>query len=194
MIKTANSNYLTGRILLAMPGLDDPRFHRAVIFLCAHDEKGAMGLIVNHTLPGLELQELMAQLDIVPAQETINNGAHMPVLSGGPVEAARGFVLHTTDFKQSDTIEIDERFSITGTVDALKAIAQGNGPHKMLFVLGYAGWDPGQLDQELQQNAWLVADADPDLIFRPSAEQKWEDAVRKLGIDPAMLSGSAGHA
>ncbi len=205
--------YLTGRILLAMPGLSDTRFHKAVIFMCAHDENGAMGLVINHTLPGLELGELMKQLNVAPLPESgsvkteekvtetlpekpaeKDGGAHCPVLSGGPVETARGFILHSNEFNQSDTIKIDGSFSVTGTVDALKAIASGNGPDKMLFILGYAGWGAGQLDREIQQNSWLVADADPELVFGAGAEEKWERAIRNLGINPAMLSGDAGHA
>lgn len=184
-------NYLTGRLLLAMPAMGDPRFHKAVIYMCAHDEHGAMGLVINHTLPGIDLSQLLAQLNINPENE---NTPDTPVMSGGPVETARGFVLHTNDFSQEDTIKIDEEFSVTGTIDALKAIAGGDGPEKMLFILGYAGWSAGQLDEEIQQNAWLVTDADPDLIFQAPPEEKWTEGVKKLGFDPGMLSGAAGRA
>lgn len=183
--------YLTGRILLAMPAMGDPRFHRAVIYMCAHDENGAMGLVINHTLPGVDLGKLLKQLDIPAAQDT---APATPVMSGGPVETARGFVLHSSEFNQNDTIRIDDMFSVTGTLDALKAIAGGQGPDKMLFVLGYAGWSPGQLDREIQDNAWLVADADPGLIFDSAPESKWEQGIKKLGFDPGMLSGEAGRA
>ena len=189
---TDNRHYLTGRLLLAMPAMGDPRFHKAVIYLCAHDENGAMGLVINHTLPGVDLGQLLAQLNIKP--DEIINQVKQPVMSGGPVETARGFVLHSNDFEQSDTIKIDDDFSVTGTIDALRAIAGGHGPQKMLFILGYAGWGQGQLDEEIQQNAWLVADPDPALIFDADAEGKWTRAVQKLGIDPGMLSGEAGRA
>ncbi len=183
--------YLTGRLLLAMPAMGDPRFHKAVIYMCAHDANGAMGLVINHTLPGVDLGQLLEQLNI---RQDHGHPPDAPVMSGGPVETARGFVLHSNDFKQADTIKIDDNFSVTGTIDALRAIASGNGPNKMLFILGYAGWSPGQLDKEIQQNAWLVADPDPELIFISSPEEKWTEAIRKLGVDPGMLSGEAGRA
>ncbi len=175
-----------------MPAMGDPRFHKAVIYVCAHDENGAMGLVINHTLPGVDLSQLLEQLNIQPDGKDGTTGT--PVMSGGPVETARGFVLHSKDFEQDDTIKIDNDFSVTGTIDALKAIANGQGPQQMLFILGYAGWSPGQLDQEIQQNAWLVADPDPELIFTATADEKWVRAVQKLGIDPGMLSGEAGSA
>ena len=187
-----DDNYLAGRLLLAMPAMGDPRFHKAVIYMCAHDENGAMGLVINHTLPGIDLSQLLQQLHIPPGAQ--NKTLESPVMSGGPVETARGFVLHSNDFQQSDTIRIDNHFSVTGTIDALKAIASGDGPENMLFILGYAGWSPGQLDTEIQQNAWLVADPDPELIFGAAPDEKWTRAVKKLGVDPGMLSGDAGRA
>lgn len=186
-----DQRFLAGRLLLAMPAMGDPRFHKAVIYMCAHDENGAMGLVINHALPGVDLSQLLEQLNITPDKERTSD---KPVMSGGPVETARGFVLHSNDFSQSDTIRIDDNFSVTGTIDALKAIASGEGPDNMLFILGYAGWSAGQLDQEIQQNAWLIADPDPDLIFAASPEEKWTRAIKKLGIDPGMLSGEAGRA
>jgi putative transcriptional regulator len=181
--------YLTGRLLLAMPQMGDPRFHRAVIFMCAHDENGAMGLVLNNVMPGLDLSELLGQLNIDRQPAT----PAAPVMNGGPVESARGFVLHSTDFTQPETVRVGPELGVTGTIEALRAIAAGDGPQKMLFMLGYAGWGAGQLDRELQQNAWLVTDADAEIIFG-DAERKWDRAVRKIGIDPAMLSGDAGHA
>lgn len=183
--------YLAGKLLLAMPGMGDPRFHKAVIFVCAHDEQGAMGLVVNRPLPDLSMTALYKQLHI-EAQADKNRA--ITVMGGGPVETARGFFLHSPDFEQPDTVKIDKTFSVTGTVDAMKAVAAGDGPEKMLFMLGYAGWGAGQLDAELQQNAWLTADPDPALIFATSPEDKWDRAVHKLGINPAMLSAEAGRA
>jgi putative transcriptional regulator len=191
--KEKKPDRLAGRLLLAMPQMGDPRFHKAVIFICAHDEKGAMGLVVNHILPGLELGELLKQMKVDPAAIS-RKSASSPVMSGGPVEAARGFILHSSDFFQPDTVKISGDISVTGTVEALKAIATDTGPEKMLFMLGYAGWGAGQLDQEMQQNAWLVADADPGLVFGSGTEEKWDRAVRQLGIDPVMLSVDAGRA
>jgi len=185
---------LTGKILLAMPTMGDPRFHRAVILMCAHDENGAMGLVINHTLPGIDLAHLLEQLNIHPEPGKAVNIPDIPVMSGGPVENARGFILHTKDFQQKDTVPVNDQIAVTGTVDALRAVATGQGPERMIFVLGYAGWTEGQLDQEIQQNTWLVADADPELIFAVSPEEKWNYAIKTMGIDLAMLSGESGRA
>jgi len=191
MRRDDKGDYLTGRLLLAMPAMGDPRFHKAVIYVCAHDANGAMGLVINHALPGVDFRQLLEQLNIAPDGETVPT---TPVMSGGPVETARGFILHSSDFKQSDTIRIDPAFSVTGTVDALKSIVGGTGPEKMLFILGYAGWSAGQLDQELQQNAWLVTNSDPDLVFSVAPDEKWDRAVKTMGIDPSKLSREAGRA
>lgn len=188
-MRDKKDHYLTGRLLLAMPQMGDPRFHRAVIFMCAHDENGAMGLVVNNAIPGVDLSELLTQLNIDRQPRT----PAAPVMNGGPVETARGFVLHSTDFAQAETVRIGTDIGVTGTIEALKAIAAGDGPQKMLFMLGYAGWGAGQLDKELQDNAWLVTDADADLLFGEAGD-KWDRAVRRIGIDPVMLSGDAGHA
>ncbi len=187
------NGYLTGKLLIAMPAMGDPRFHRAVIFICAHDENGAMGLVINHKLPRVAFSDLLDQLKITSNIE-VNVPKILTVMSGGPVEGARGFLLHSSEFRQSDTVTIDNRYSITGTIDALKEVAQGNGPEHLLFILGYAGWGAEQLDRELQDNAWLVADPDPEIIFEASPEDKWDRAVQKLGVNPAMLSHAAGRA
>lgn len=187
---TKKEGYLTGKLLIAMPQLGDTRFHKAVIFICAHDENGAMGLVVNHILPGLELPSLLDQLAI---DGTVHK-TDMPVMSGGPVETARGFILHEGRFEQIDSLEIEGNIYVTGTIDALKAVARGEGPPNMLFILGYAGWTAGQLDHELQDNAWLVTDADPAVIFGGDPEERWGRAVRKIGIDPSMLSANVGRA
>ena len=189
-----DDSYLAGRLLLAMPQMEDPRFQRAVIFVCAHDSNGAMGLIINNILPGIAMSELLAQLDIAPNSPPANDPVAAPVMSGGPVESARGFVLHSNDFQQPETIAINPDLCVTGTLDALRAIAAGKGPDKMLFMLGYAGWGAGQLDKEMQDNSWLVADADTAIIFETDPEKKWERAIKQIGIDPSMLSTSAGRA
>ena len=187
-----DDKYLTGRVLLATPSMGDPRFHKAVIYVCAHDEHGAMGLVINHHLPGVDMKDLLKQLEIEKTTDSAIDD--IPVLSGGPVETARGFVLHSTDFEQGETIKINKDFSVTGTIDALKAIANGEGPEDLLFILGYAGWDAGQLDRELQDNAWLVLDPDKALIFAHTADDMWHKAIEKIGIDPGMLSGTSGRA
>lgn len=194
MAEIKNDHYLVGKLLIAMPNMGDPRFHKAVIFMCAHDKNGAMGLVINHTLPGLEFENLLEQLGITSDIEIKLDALSLPVMSGGPVEAARGFLLHSNDFEQNDTVKIDDAYYVTGTIDALKAVAEGDGPDQALFILGYAGWSSGQLDQEIQQNAWLVVDPDPDIIFKTVPDEKWTMAAKKLGIDPAMLSGDAGRA
>ena len=191
MSEHKQSSYLAGKLLLAMPTMGDPRFHKAVIFMCTHDEQGAMGLVINHAVPGLSFNDLLDQIGLA---SDIEIDISLPILSGGPVESKRGFLLHSSEFKKDDTVRIDERFSITATLDALKEVANGNGPEERLFVLGYAGWGAGQLEQEIQQNTWLVAEPDPQIIFNTQNEQKWTRAVNQLGFDPAMLSGSAGHA
>ena len=186
--------YLTGKLLLAMPSIGDPRFHRSVIFMAAHDENGAMGLVINNDLPDMDFTQLLTQLNITSDIELDLEKLDMPVMGGGPVEISRGFLLHSSEFKQDDTISIDDDLSITGTTEALKEVANGKGPERALFILGYAGWTPGQLEQELQQNAWLVLDPDPTLIFHDKNDEKWDMAIAKLGVDPAMLSGDIGRA
>lgn len=190
MAKAATDNdYLKGKLLLAMPDMGDPRFSRSVIFICAHDKNGAMGLVVNQTITGIDGQELLEQFDIIPDQ-----GFDIPIYHGGPVETSRGFILHSNDYLQSDTVPVVEGFSVTGTIDALRAAAKGEGPKHLLFALGYSGWTAGQLDNELQQNAWLVVDADPELIFTTPKDHLWAEALKRTGIDPAMLSPSGGRA
>jgi putative transcriptional regulator len=186
-----NDSGFKGRLLLAMPQMEDERFDRAVILLCAHDANGAMGLVLNNAIPGVDLGSLFQQLDIDAAHQNIEK---IPVLSGGPVEGARGFVLHSPDFKHDETVSITDEMSVTGTLDALRAIAAGQGPQELKFMLGYAGWSAGQLDEEIQFNSWLITDASADLIFNTKAEDIWAKAIATMGIDPAMLSMTSGRA
>ncbi|MBK6896218.1 MAG: YqgE/AlgH family protein [Alphaproteobacteria bacterium] len=192
--KSTCDGYLTGKLLIAMPSMGDTRFHRAVIFMCSHDENGAMGLVVNHKLPGVAFHELISQLDIRSDIVIDLKKYQMPVMSGGPVESARGFLLHSPDFRREETVVIDGQFGVTGTVEAVREIFTGKGPDHLLFILGYAGWSAGQLDWEIQQNAWLVTDANPAIIFDKDLDAKWTKAVGQLGFDPGMLSGAAGSA
>jgi len=186
--------YLAGKLLLAMPMMSDLRFHKAVIFMCAHDENGAMGLVINQKLPDLDFSQLLKQLKITSDIKLDMPQRAVPVLNGGPVENSRGFLLHSSEFKQNDTILINAQCSVTGTLEALKEVAIGKGPNNLLFILGYAGWGAGQLEHEIQDNAWLVTDPDPEIIFTASPDEKWTLAIQKMGINPAMLSGSAGRA
>ncbi|UWQ92129.1 YqgE/AlgH family protein [Rhodobacteraceae bacterium M382] len=183
---------LTGKLLIAMPGMGDMRFEHTVIYLCSHSEDGAMGLIVNKAAVDVRLAELLKQLEIKPESE---ERANLPIHFGGPVETARGFVLHTADYDASlHSMHVDEAFSMTATLDILEDIAAGRGPRKVLMMLGYAGWGPGQLEDEIAKNGWLTTDASQDLVFDVDDNTKWEAALQSLGVDPLSLSGSAGHA
>jgi len=183
--------YLTGQLLVAMPGMLDPRFTKTVIYMCAHNADGAMGLVVNKLIESLSFPDLLAQLGI----ESVGIGDQIKIHFGGPVESSRGFVLHSPDYQRDATLVVDDQVALTATVDILKAIATGGGPRHSLLALGYAGWGPGQLDEEIKANGWLHVAADEDLVFGGgNIEDKWEKAMAKLGIDPRMLSDSAGHA
>ena len=182
--------YFTGQLLIAMPGIMDERFYKTVIYICAHSEDGAMGLILNHIMTGISFQELLEQLEI----DGVTTSIDPPIHFGGPVDVGRGFVLHTNDFKQEGTIKVDEKIFLTSTMDILKAIAKGDGPRKSLLALGYAGWSAGQLDEEIRANGWLQAPADDDLLFGADQRSKWEKSIAKIGINPVMLSGESGHA
>lgn len=195
---SAGPGYLDGRLLIAMPVMGDPRFERSVIYLCAHSSEGAMGIIVNRPAGSIDFPELLVQLDIIKKVDQIKLPEHaesMKVLRGGPVETGRGFVLHSSDFYiEKATLRIDQGICLTATVDILKAIASGAGPKHAILALGYAGWGAGQLENEIQHNGWLHCDADPDLVFGDDVDEKYLRALRKIGIDPGMLSADAGHA
>ncbi|AWM87890.1 YqgE/AlgH family protein [Microvirga sp. 17 mud 1-3] len=192
------SRYLDGQLLVAMPGMMDERFARAVIYICAHSDDGAMGIVLNRPAQNVSMPDLLVQLEIVPELERIllpQNVGRMQVLMGGPVETSRGFVLHSADYHiAQSTLLIDESVCLTATVDILRAIAKGEGPENAILALGYAGWEAGQLETEIQANGWLNCPADAELIFNASAELRYEMALRRIGVDPAMLSIQAGHA
>ncbi|MGD9538470.1 MAG: YqgE/AlgH family protein [Alphaproteobacteria bacterium] len=184
------SGYLGGHLLVAMPQMPDPRFARSVVYLCAHTADGAMGLIVNKLIDSLSFPDLLRQLGI----ETQNETNAIRVHFGGPVEAARGFVLHSTDYVHDSTMVVDDDFALTATIDVLKAIANGAGPRRSLLALGYAGWAPGQLDQEIQANGWLTVPAEADLVFVEDTGNIWQSAIARIGIDIGKLASSAGRA
>ncbi|MEJ2378018.1 MAG: YqgE/AlgH family protein [Pseudolabrys sp.] len=190
--------YLDGQMLIAMPAMNDERFTRTVIYVCAHSSEGAMGIVVNQPAANIKFPDLLVQLEVIPATERIelpNKAEGVKVLKGGPVETGRGFVLHSADyFIENSTLPIDEGICLTATLDILKAIARGNGPASAVLALGYAGWAPGQLENEIQENGWLHCAADPELIFGNDIDAKYEKALRKIGIDLGMLSSEAGHA
>lgn len=182
---------LAGRLIIAMPNIGDARFHKSVIYLFAHEDSGAMGLIVNRVTEDVSFPELLDQLEL----EVTDDLDETPVRFGGPVEMERGFVLHSPDYHREEaTLKVDPDISMTATVDILHAIAAGEGPERSLFALGYAGWGPGQLEREIRQNGWLHCEADADLVFDAADETKWTRALAKIGVDPSLLSATAGSA
>ena len=196
--KGGKRGYLDGQMLIAMPTMRDERFARSLIYICAHSSEGAMGIVVNQPAVNIKFPDLLVQLDVIPAAELIQlprKAGTVKVLKGGPVETGRGFVLHSADFFiENSTLPIDNGICLTATLDILKAIAHGNGPQSAVLALGYAGWAPGQLENEITENGWLNCDADPELIFGTDADRKYEAAMRKIGIDLGKLSSEAGHA
>lgn len=186
----SESGYLTGQLLIAMPNMRDPRFEKTVIYMCVHNAEGAVGLVVNRQIESITFPDLLQQLNI----ESSDTPPDLPIHFGGPVETGRGFVLHSTDYGQTGTIMVGDLIGLTATVDILKDMAARRGPKNSLLALGYAGWGPGQLDGEIQQNAWLNVPADEGLIFDSEIDTKWSRAIAKIGIDLSLLSGDAGHA
>jgi putative transcriptional regulator len=183
--------FFSGQLLIAMPGISDPRFERALILVCAHDEQHAMGVAVNRPVEGLTFPDLLTRLDI---KSTI----HLPpdlVLMGGPVERERGFVVHTDDYHGEHTLDVGEGLALTATREVLEVIAtQPNGPRRSLLALGYAGWGAGQLEDEIKGNVWLTCPPDEALVFGGEYERKWNRALAKIGVDPDRLSTVAGRA
>jgi|SRR5688572_20776914 putative transcriptional regulator len=196
--RASADGYLDGQLLIAMPVMSDPRFARSVIYMCAHSEDGAMGLIINQRASHISFPDLLERLGILGTNGEAGVGEEVGNLSihvGGPVETGRGFVLHSSDYHAEDsTLPIEGGVCLTATIDILKAIAAGNGPDRAILALGYAGWSPGQLESEIQANGWLNCPADPDLIFDKNLETKYAKALAKLGIDPSHLVSDAGHA
>ena len=183
--------HLDGKLLIAMPSMGDPRFEKTVIYVCAHSDDGAMGLIVNKPATDLKFDDLLEQLNI-KGERPIEG---VDVFYGGPVEYGRGFVLHSRDYESEDsTLTVNADFGMTATLDILEDISNGEGPDACLLALGYAGWGPGQLEGEIRANGWLTCDADRDLVFSVDAKGKWLAALETLGIDPRMLSAAGGTA
>ncbi|MEM6727657.1 MAG: YqgE/AlgH family protein [Pseudomonadota bacterium] len=183
--------HLAGQMLIAMPGMGDPRFDRSVVYMCAHSGEGAMGLIVNKPAIEMRFADLLEQLDIpvaAPSEE-------IRVMFGGPVEHGRGFVLHSDDYRGNEsTLAVDDGVGMTATLDILQDIAKGEGPSRSVLALGYSGWGPGQLEGEIAANGWLTCPATSELIFGDGTDTKWLAAIRSLGIDPLLLSSEAGRA
>jgi len=193
-----SGKYLDGQLLIAMPSISDPRFDRSVVYICAHSADGAMGIVINRQVEKINFVDLLKQLEILPDDNRIDVSAGMSDLSvhlGGPVESARGFVLHSSDyFVDDNTLPIDDSVSLTATIDILRAIARGSGPDKALLALGYAGWAPGQLEDEIRANGWLICPASSELIFDPEIDKKYGQALAKLGVNPSNLVNTVGNA
>ncbi|AJE48989.1 YqgE/AlgH family protein [Celeribacter indicus] len=182
---------LAGKLLIAMPGIGDARFETAVVFLCAHSEEGAMGLMINKISSEIAVGDVLEQLDIEPTPMM----RPLPVHFGGPVEMGRGFVLHSADYNTDHaSLDVGERFAMTASREILRDMAEGLGPAERLLCLGYAGWGPGQLEAEIAENGWLICEADPKIVFATPDLGKWEAALSSLGVSPALLSGNAGRA
>ena len=191
VMSDVDASLLDGKLLIAMPGMGDPRFDKAVIFMCAHSDDGALGLIVNKPSPELQFSSLLKQLEIDtgPPQRDIR------VHFGGPVEHGRGFVLHSGDYlSEASTLQVNDGFGMTATLDVLEDLARGDGPASALLALGYSGWGPGQLESEIRDNGWLTCDASPELVFGDDDDAKWMAALKSLGVDALMLSSEAGRA
>jgi putative transcriptional regulator len=182
--------YLTGQLLVAMPAMRDSRFAQTVVFMCAHTAESAMGIVINRPLDGLSFDALLDQLKVEPSPPARRIRMH----AGGPVETAKGFVLHTADWVQDGSLVVDDRFALTSSIDVLKAIARGEGPRQGMLALGYAGWGAGQLDEEILQNAWLSVPAEEEFVFADDLAAMWRGALSALKVDPLLLSGAAGRA
>lgn len=198
MSQSLDEEFLDGRFLVAMPGMEDGRFAHAVVYVCAHSEEGAMGIVLNQSASNITFADLLTQLEIIDDADAIrlpSPADKMLVHRGGPVESGRGFVLHSDDFFiDSSTLPIGDGICLTATLEILKAIAEGRGPDQAMLALGYAGWGAGQLETEIQANGWIIGPADPSIIFDQDNETKWQRALALMGIDAGMLSSEAGHA
>ena len=183
------AEFLSGRLLLAMPGMFDPRFDHAVIAMCVHDEDGALGIGIGDVRPGVSFRALLEGVGIDPGDMS-----EYPVLNGGPVEPQRGFVLHSDDWGGEGTIPITPLGALSGTLDVLRAIVEGRGPKRWLFALGYAGWGPGQLDNEMRHHGWYAAAGHPEVLFDMPHDRRWSGTWEAEGIDPALLASETGHA
>ena len=185
-----NQGYLAGKLLLATPDMRDPRFARSVVLLCQHNVQGAMGIIINKPLPKLPFKQVMQQFNLRITQNTPNHVMHF----GGPVETSRGFVLHGDDYSSQHTETISSKVNVTATIDVIRHIASGDGPQQCLMALGYASWSGGQLEQELQVNAWLVTHSTTALLFDMPSDERWDKAYQQLGLNPAQFISHAGSA
>lgn len=186
----AHEGYFSGKLLMAMPLMEDPRFEHTVIFICGHDESGGIGLILNKELPAVFLPELLTQLEIPTTPETPQD----PIYFGGPVEMSRGFIVHSVDYVMETSVIVTDDLAVTATVDILRALSMGQGPRQYLTALGYTAWAEGQLENEIQNSMWLVSSATEELIFNIPADLKWKSAINAMGFDPGVLLHMGGNA
>lgn len=180
---------LAGQFLLAMPGIGDPRFDRAVIAMCVHDARGALGVGIGHAVPGINLHDLLTQLEI-----PVGVAPEMPILHGGPVETQRGFVIHSQDWAGEESLLVGDRWALTSTLDVLRAIAEGNGPARFVVAMGYAGWSEGQLDEEMTRHGWFATPGSDELLFDVAVDRRWARGFADAGIDVRLLASTTGHA
>ncbi len=184
--------YLTGKLLIAAPNMGDPRFTQTVVFMCAHDHEHAMGIVINQPMHAFEFKTLLRQLQIKP---DIDMNVKRPVLSGGPVETERGFVLHSLDYcKDEETLQVSSKIGMTASSDIVRKMVSKEPPKQCLLALGLSGWEAGQIEQELEANAWLICDADDALVFDHNFADKWSRALDKIGVAPTRFSDAVGHA
>ena len=184
--------FLAGKLIIAMPTMSDPRFKRSVVCICAHNEDGAIGIIINKIIESLSFSKIIKQLRL--KKNKVKRDYSEPIYFGGPVETERGFILHTADYFSENSTPINTQISMTASTEILQALIDGNGPNKSIVALGYAGWGPGQLDTEIQSNAWLSVESDLELVFSAKTAEKWDMALEKIGVNPALLSTEAGRA
>ncbi|WP_246041416.1 YqgE/AlgH family protein [Peteryoungia ipomoeae] len=187
---------LDGQLLIAMPGMENGDFARSVVYICAHSDAGAMGFIINRPQP-VTFADLLLHLELIDRNDAImlpDHARQFPIQCGGPVDQSRGFVLHSDDYLSDSSIPVSDDISLTATLDIVRAISDGRGPRHATMMLGYAGWGPGQLEQEIARNGWLHCAATEDLIFDRFLDDKYDRALAMMGINPAMLSMDVGHA
>ena len=184
-----NNKFLSGKFLIATTSMSDPRFHKSVIYLVSHKNEGAMGIVINQPIIETKIKNIISDEGLKDSSNIDN----IPITFGGPVDTKKGFILHTSEFKDETTVKVSDNIFLTSNINILKSIVKGKGPKKSLFALGYAGWFPGQLEKELSSDGWLVAPGNPKLIFECKIEKRWSEAIKSIGINPDFLTANSGR-
>ena len=184
-----NKKFLSGKFLIATPSMSDPRFYKSVIYIITHKSEGAMGIVINQPIIETKINNIINNEEL----KDNSNIDNIPITYGGPVDTKKGFVLHTREFKDETTIKVGQNIFLTSNISILKSIVKGDGPKNSLFALGYAGWTPGQLESEISKNGWLVAPGNPELIFKCRIEERWNKAIKSIGINPNLLNSESGN-